>query len=271
MPQHPHPQPLTPGGVAACAHASWGWVLLLELVAGLVGAGVLVWFLLKCWCPVIREAIGHLPETGEIRRGRLNIAPGGAAVLAGNRYLALVAAPVEGPATIPNADVVVRFRSEAVELCTLLGCLELKYSPHYTIQFNRPELQPWWDAWQPVLLGAAAVATVLGGLLVWGLVAAVYALPVRLLSGWLGRSLRWGASWKLASAALLPGALLLELGVVLYGLGILDWVRLALAAVFQVLLGWVYLATAWTLVQPSPPRPAAAANPFAPPPPPPSA
>jgi hypothetical protein len=49
------------------------------------------------------------------------------------------------------------------------------------------------------------------------------------------------ASWKLAGAALLPGALLLSASLVAYGLGGCDLVQLCFAFGMHLVLGWVYL------------------------------
>src|ERR1019366_7853290 len=76
------------------------------------------------------------------------------------------------------------------------------------------------------------------------------------------RALSLPGSWRLAGAALMPGALFLCAAIFLYGWGALDLVRLSVATAVHVVMSWIYL-----IVSPlcSPRRPAAAAkeNPFA--------
>ena len=49
------------------------------------------------------------------------------------------------------------------------------------------------------------------------------------------------ASWKLSGAALLPGALLMAAGVLLYDFGLLDLVQLGFIFAAHFVLGWIYL------------------------------
>jgi hypothetical protein len=240
--------------------------LLLQLLMALLAGGAVVWFLARAWCPVIGQAIGQLPERGEIRGQRLCINGPPPGLLAANQYLALTVALGQEPAQVSQADLVVVFRTEGIELCTLVGCLKLVYPAGYVIQFNRPELLPWWGAWRPVLLGGSGAAIGLGGLVLWNIVATVYAVVLRLVPRRLRRALTLGAGWKLASAALVPGALLLVAGLILYGLGVVDWLRLGLIVAFHILLGWIYILTALPLLPQGPPKPRTSSNPFAPPP-----
>jgi hypothetical protein len=90
----------------------------------------------------------------------------------------------------------------------------------------------------------------------------MYCLPVWLVGFFANRDLSLRGSWRLAGAALLPGALLLTAAIVLYGSGAFDLVRLAVAGAAHPVVGWVYL-----IVSPlrCPSHPAAGAikkNPF---------
>ncbi len=67
----------------------------------------------------------------------------------------------------------------------------------------------------------------------------------------------------MAGAALMPGALLMCVAVFLYGWGVLDPVRLAVAGAVHLVVGWVYIF-AGSLCRPRHPAVAAAKeNPFA--------
>jgi hypothetical protein len=75
----------------------------------------------------------------------------------------------------------------------------------------------------------------------WALLATIYSLPVWLVCLFSNRDLSFGASWKLAGAALMPGALLLSVALVLYDLGGFDIVQLCFAFGMHLVLGWIYL------------------------------
>jgi hypothetical protein len=80
-----------------------------------------------------------------------------------------------------------------------------------------------------------------GLLLLWAVLATLYFIPVWLVCLFSNRDLNLAASWKLAGAALLPGALILSLSLVFYEMGGLDLVQLSLAFGLHLVVGWIYL------------------------------
>jgi hypothetical protein len=102
-------------------------------------------------------------------------------------------------------------------------------------------IRPPWGAWSPNLLGLAAIGTFFGLLLTWTILATLYFIIVWVISFFSDRDLTFRASWKLAGASLLPGALILTLGIFLYGLGIFDLVQLGFAFTMHLIIGWIYL------------------------------
>ena len=62
-----------------------------------------------------------------------------------------------------------------------------------------------------------------------------------LISFFTDRDLNFRASWKLAAAALLPGALLMSVSLVLYELNWFDLVQFSFAAGIHLVTGWIYL------------------------------
>jgi hypothetical protein len=235
-------QPLTFRGVAAFARASVSRVLLVQLIVALLAAATVVWFLRTAWFPPVRAAIAQLPNEGQISRQELRLARRPVLPLAENRFLSISLVPdPPGPRT-RFADVQIEFRKQDWQVCSLLGCLMIRYSPTWTIQVSRPELEPWWGAWQTTLLVLSAAAVVVALLLSWLVLASCYFPIARLVAYYADRELTWGGSWRLAAAALLPGALLLTFALVLYGEAVLDLVRLALFAALHLVVGWLYLA-----------------------------
>jgi hypothetical protein len=255
-------QPFTPGGVAAFARARHLHLLIVQLLTALVSAGTVLWFLSSAWFPVIDSAVHQLPPAGEIRSGRLAWPGEPAVMLAENHFLALSVDLQHAGQVRSPAHVQLEFGRADLRMFSLLGMAQASYPAGWTVAFSREELVPWWGAWAPMLLAIAGVGLVFCLFAGWFLVATLYC-PVAWLAGFFAdRDLSLRAAWRLASAALIPGALFLDAAVVLYGLGALDVVRLLFAVVAHFAIGWVYL-----LISPfcCPPHPALAAkgSPFA--------
>jgi len=232
-------QPLTPRGVAAFSRARIGRLLLVQLIVALLVASGVMWFLATAWFPVIREAIRQLPDTGFIQDRQLSSPHASSAPLAENRFLSVV---VDLGATGPPsraADLRVEFHRDNFALCSSPGCLTLKYPP--TAPFNRPELESGWAAWQLTIYVATGIATILWLFASWLVLATLYWPVARFYAFFKDRQLTSSGSWKLAAAALLPGALLTAAGIVLYGLGTIDLVRFLLFWALHWIIGWIYL------------------------------
>lgn len=244
VPEVPRPtvawQPFTPKGIAAFADAKLGRLFVLQVIVALMAAGAVVWFVWGVWCPSVREAIQNLPATGAIRSGELDLGESSIERLVTNRFLTFAIDAQSSRRHSFSADVFVVFRRSSYEVCSLFGCAAFNY-PVSNAPFNRLELEAKWGAWEPVLLGIAAAATGLSLLFVWWLLATLYCLPVWLLAFFCDRQLALGGSWRLCGAALLAGALLLTAGVVAYGLGALDLIRLLIVATLHLIVPWVLI------------------------------
>ena len=139
------------------------------------------------------------------------------------------------------ADVSVEFHQANFQICALLGCLVFNYPKNWQIEFNRPELEPRWGAWEPNILWLAALAVIVLLLVSWALLATLYFGCARVVAFYANRALTTGAGWRLAGAALMPGALMLALGIVGYGLGVVDLLRLGVLFALHFIVGWIYL------------------------------
>ena len=255
-------QPLTPRGVAAFANAPLGRLLVVQLIVALLTAGTVIWFLHRCWFPTISDAIRGLPTQGEIHLGRLDWTGPSPACLAEGRFLAITVDLGHTGQARSTAQVQVEFGQAGMKCYTLLGSLQGAYSPRWAVAFNRTELWPWWGAWAPAILailGGLVVVTLLSS---WACLATLYCLPAWLIGFFANRRCSLGGSWRLAGAALMPGALWMCVGIILYGLGLLDLVRLAAASAAHLLAGWVYLLVS-PLCLPRLPTAAVKDNPFA--------
>ena len=255
-------QPLTVRGVAAFAGAPLGRLLIVQFMVALLAAGTVVWFLHKAWFPKIGEAIRQLPPQGELRGGRLDWQGATPSRLAEGRFLALVVdLDHTGEARLP-AHVQVEFGRTDCQVFSLFGYAQIAYPRDWAVAFNRTELGPWWGAWAPAILAMAAGLVVVGLMVSWAGLATVYFLPVWLAGFFVNRDLSLRGSWRLAGAALMPGAMLMCAALFYYAWGGLDLVRLAAAGAVHLVMGWVYLLVS-PLRLPRHPATAAKANPFA--------
>ena len=234
-------QPLTPRGVAAFSRARIGRLLVVQLIVALLVAAGVIWFLARIWFPTVRESIRQLPDTGLIQNQQLSSPHTSTEPLSENRFLAFVM-NLESVSTPSLAtDLRIEFNRRSFALCSLLGCLVLDYPKESIIQFNRPELESWWGAWQPVIYWLVGLGVVIWLFATWFALATLYCPFVRIYTFFKDRQLTLVGSWKLSAAALLPAALLAAGGIVLYGLGVIDLIRFLILWALHLVVGWVYL------------------------------
>ena len=258
-------QPFTPRGVAAFARASFRRLLAMELIIGALAAGAVAWVLHHDWFPVINRAISQLPTEGEIRFQQLDWRADSPARLADNQWLAVsVDLTHAGQARSP-AHLQVELGRSDVRFISIFGFVPRKYPAGWRVAFNRPQLIPWWGAWAPAILAMTAALVLVGLLLTWTTLASLYFLIVLLIAFFANRDLGMSQSWRLSSAALMPGAFLFTLAILLYGQGSLDLLRLLVAAGLHVIIGWIYLLTAIRALPFVAGETKAATNPFTPP------
>lgn len=254
-------EPLTPRGVSAFARASLERLFIVQGVFALFAAAAVVWLLADGIFPTIDEAVHQLPEMGAIHGGRLDWRDDSPVLLAEGRILAL-GVDVEHAGKLRSpADFQFEFGRDSVRVFSLFGVAELDYPNGYFIAVNRRDALPEWGAWSPNVLGLAAIGTFIGLLLVWAALATVYALPVWLICFFANRDLGFLASWKLAAAALLPGAAILSASLVLYDFGGFDLVQLCFAFGMHLVIVWIYLFVSPMFLNRS--LPAEKKNPFA--------
>lgn len=234
-------EPLTPLGVAAFARAPLRRLLLVQFIVALLVGTTVAWLLRDVYCPTIGAAIAQLPATGEIRSGKLDWRGASPQLLAEGKFLAFSVDLDHTGAIRSPAQVQLEFGKTNLLLHSLLGYAEMNYPQGWIIAANRTELSPLWGAWRPWLLLASVAGVAVALLVGWWVLATIYCAPVWLMGFFANRDLGWRASWRLAGAALLPGAFVMILGLSFYDLGALDLVRLAFVFVAHLVVGWIYL------------------------------
>ncbi|HLP77529.1 MAG TPA: hypothetical protein VK327_11495 [Candidatus Paceibacterota bacterium] len=236
-------QPFTFKGVAAFAFAPLRRLLVMQAIFAVLTALSIVWFLNHAWFPTIRQAILQMPEQGRIVSGRLEWENKPPQSLAEGAFLGVIAdLDHTGQIRIP-ADIQVELGRADVRFISLFGYVDQPYPVdpgNPTIDFNRIQLEPWWGAWQPPILWMVFGGVFVGLMVMWWILAAVYSVPVWLVAFFSNRKLSLIGGWKLAGAALMPGAFLMILSIVSYGLGLFDLVQLVAIQVAHWGVGFVY-------------------------------
>jgi hypothetical protein len=165
-----------------------------------------------------------------------------------SKFLSVSIAADEDADLDQSADLQIVLRTNRVEISSMLrsatGSLELGYDNRLSLDISRSHLDPLWGAWRPVLLVAAGFVALLALLILWPLIGFLYAPVAKLIAWFWDRQLDWRGAWHLASAALLPGAVLPALGLLLYGCRLVDIFGLGYVGSVHFLVGWVYLLVA---------------------------
>jgi len=234
-------QPLTPRGVAAFAASSLGRLGFVQLIVALMAAVTVVWFLDSAWFPTVQEAIKNLPARGNIRGGELDWHGDTPTRLAEGHFLSFAVDLNHGGGAGRVAHVQVELGRGDFKICSLLGCLTIPYATGWIVELNRTELEPRWGALKTAILVLVFSSTVLVLMVSWALLATAYCVPTWIIALYENRDLSFRESWKLAAAALMPGALLLTAAIFFYGLNLFDLIRLGFSTVLHFVIGWVYL------------------------------
>jgi hypothetical protein len=256
-------QPLTPRGVAAFAYATWGRLLLVQFIFALLAAGTVVWVLRTAWFPTVRQAIKNLPDQGENISGKLNWHDNSPLLLAESHFLAFDVDTNHSGALRSPAQIQVEFGQDDIRFYSLAGYRDWSYPVELNFGFNRTAVAPWWGAWEPPILWLSLGGTLAWCFLSWILLATIYFIPAWLGGYFANRELNPWQCWKLAGAALMPGALLMIAAIFFYGFGVLDLVQLAAVAGVHVIVGWVYTFLSVRAVPKLSSQSATEKNPFA--------
>jgi hypothetical protein len=233
--------PLTFGGVASFGHAPLRRLRVFQAVTALLAAGLIGWFVETAWVPVIRQTIQALPSTGSIEDGVLRWPGANPVRVASSSFLWISVDPTGSLERGEGADLQVDFSRTELRFRSLFGYAALPYPRGYFIALSHAEVEAWWEAWHPLVTSALVAVVFLGLFLIWGTLALVYTWPVRLIAFYADRKLSWFGSWRLASAALLPGAVFFLLALLAYSMQRLNLVQLLFATVLHVMIGWVYV------------------------------
>jgi hypothetical protein len=232
-------EPFTPRGVAGFAGAKFWRLFLAQFIFALLAGAVVAWLFYGDYFPAIQKAIENLPADSEIRAGQLDWRGNPFQELAENHFVAFDV-DLDHSGQWSAGDLQIEFGRDSIRVISLFGYADFIYPPHGTLAFNRAQLEPLWRAWRAEILFVIAAATILSLLIAWWLLATVYFLPVWLIGFFTNRDVSLFGSWKLSAAALLPGAILMTGGILIYGLGF-PLVLLLFVFGAHFVLDWLYL------------------------------
>lgn len=236
--------PFTATGVAAYARTPTLRLLGVAALTALTVAVVMVYFVRSSWIPVIDLTIDRLPVAGGIRDGLLHWPVPELQPLANNGFLAVTVNPSDARLRDLSADVHLEIRATDLRLHSLLGYATVRYPTPLAIPLGRQEVDPAWLAWRPHAIAGLGMGLGLGIAMFWLLLAAVSALPVRLLAAFGHRQVTMAGSWRLGVAAWLPGTLPLMLAIVLYTHRLFSLAEILAVLALEVLLSLALLFVA---------------------------
>ena len=236
-------QPLTFGGVAAFASARLGRLLLLGFVTTGIFGGAFVWFLACDYCPVVVQAIQKMPESARVEDGKLTGVTN--KLISESKRLGIAITPETSLDIGQGADV--QFQVRQTDFCVSSifrpdWGMVFDYDRGSSLNLGRSALEPWWGAWHPVLLTVAGVGAVAGLMISWVVLAAIYVAPVKFAAWFMDRNLSWTGAGRICFAAMAPGALLMTLAILLYGLEVIDLVKFSVFWGAHLVMGWIYIA-----------------------------
>jgi hypothetical protein len=237
-------QPLTFRGLARFAGAKLTRLFVIQFLFSLVLFASVVWFANRNYAPVIVSVIRQLPETGELKNGKLT---GIDDRLEGEgKFLSLVADSIDISDT-GTGDVQVGLGETNFVVCSFLssswGCLSFSY-PNESVDLSRSFIQPWWGARQPFLIAAFGGIVVLATMIGLGLIALVLMWLARYVAYFADRRLTNLEAWKYSVASQFPGLVVLAAAVFLYGVQAMDLLGLGVFYVLHIIVDLVYLVGA---------------------------
>jgi hypothetical protein len=234
-------QPFTFRGCSRFADSSFPRLFFWESLLAVVTATILVWFLDRCWFPVMDQASANFPEVAHIHNGRLLPESLSSESLAANRFLALLLDPHHSGKVRGPAHIQIEAGAAGLRFISLFGHVDWPYPVRTEeIEVQRSVVGPWWGAWRAPLLWIVFAGTCVGLMITWWTLSLIYLVPAWLLARCCDRDLKFFRTWKLCAAALLPGALCMIVGLILYSLGAIGLIEVLAIQVVHWVVGIVF-------------------------------
>ena len=208
--------PLTPGGLAAFAHARFGRLTTVVALTGLLWGLVGVRSVYVAWWPAIGTAVAHLPPDAAIRHGALSWPTDQIEVLVATSFLAITINPSGQRIAPQSADFQIELGRRSIRASSLLGYLDTLYPVGLDLSLRRDDVAPFWESLQPHILVVLWLSCGIALPLLWFALGALIAFPLNLWTSFLKRDVNLGHCWRMAVAGFVPGAVLMAAAVILY-------------------------------------------------------
>ena len=221
------------------ATVDFGLLWRTQWFMAILSAACLGFFLKTAWYPVLESAARSLPDSFEFHSGSLRWPSTESRVLAENPFLGI---SVElDPSSIPSitADLQLSFSERSFRIKSLLGSVQFPYLSSLHFQSGRVFSTAWLGAWGWVaLLGICAIST-FGLMLSWWSLATLYWPASGLFSSLFRKPSHPSQSWRLGAAALLLGAGVMSLNLVLYSTFVTRAPGFIAGFVLHLFIGWL--------------------------------
>jgi hypothetical protein len=203
-------------------------------------AALCLGFLVKtAWYPIVEKSFRALPDDIEFREGQLQWPTNESRVLAENPFLAIAVGLDESNSISLAADIQLTFRKQTVQVRNLFGDFQFPYPPALALQSGRVHATAWWGAYNWVLLLGICACCVVALLVSWWLLATLYWPAGAAFTALFRRPSRPSQSWKLSTAALLFGAGIMSINMVLYASLMVRAPAFIAGFVLHILAGWI--------------------------------
>ncbi len=183
-----------------------------------------------------------MPETARAASGRLQGVPD--TLISESGFSAIAVTPESAAEIGQGADV--QFQLRQTDFC--IGSIfrpdwgfVFDYGGGTRLNLSRSRLEPWWGAWQPVVLAGAGLGTVFLLFGTWTFLAVVYMAPAKFIAWFADRNLSWAGAMRLCFATMAPGTLVMTFAVILYGLRGVELVQFSFCWLAHLVTGWVYV------------------------------
>jgi hypothetical protein len=230
--------PCTFRGIADWADQFRTGVLIYTLAMGFLIASVVGWFLWTKWLPVWESSLAQLPAGSVIEKQRFATPTPTSVSLTSNRFISISVRTDPQSEISATSDVRVILDESDLRVGSLFGYMHLPYPEGYIIDLDPVQLQPWWLSRSYFFYLGGFTLIWIGFSVLWRVIAAIYWVPVFILTYLWGRTSSVGTIFRLNLLSLMPPALFMTVALALYGLEQLNLQEFLVANAIHIPMGW---------------------------------
>ncbi|GEM_PF-5516967 len=196
--------------------------------------------------PVIEEAADNSRLQGRISGGILHDGPAEPVRLAENLFLSMSLDPKGEDSGSRTSDFAVSLTDDHIEAESLFGILDIPYPREWEINLSSDEMRPAWRAWKGMGYLSIVFGTAVATIASWWMAGCGLAIAGLLCAFYSNRPVSFPTLLKLATCSLVPGFLILLLGLTSYAARMLSITGLVGVWILHLLVGigtfiWIFL------------------------------